>query len=287
MHRCRCLEGALALALALAAALALSPRAWAGDRPLAPEARVHVDRGLTAYGEKRYQEAIRELEAAYRLDARREILFNWAQAERLSGDCAAATPLYQKFLESRPPAAQAAQARRLIARCRAPTDDRESSTQPPSEAREEDRDEAPLGAVVDPWPTGEPAKAPPAPATPTPAAPAPADSDEEPVAPWYKDWVGGGLVAGGVLGLAVGVGFYARSQASFDDAAAASSWSEYGAAYEDGKGQRRVAVVGFVVGGGLIAGGVVRWVLVSQRGPTQAALAPLPGGAALVVGGRF
>src|SRR5262245_50856168 len=98
MRRCPCRE--LGLIAVVASVCMAGPRPAVADRALAPAAREHVDRGLEAYGDKRYLDAIRELEAAYRIDPRREILFNWAQAERLSGDCEAAIPLYEKFLEA-------------------------------------------------------------------------------------------------------------------------------------------------------------------------------------------
>src|SRR5262245_14945893 len=151
MRRCRSLE--LGLALASVWASAAPARARGGERPLDAQARVHVDRGLEAYAEKRYEVAIQELEAAYKIDARREILFNWARAARLPGACAAAGRLYEKLLEERRPAAQAAQARRLLEKCRRSV--KVAGTQappaPPAPSEEERRDEEPIGQVIDPW----------------------------------------------------------------------------------------------------------------------------------------
>ena len=255
MRRCRFPELTIILALVSSSAAAADPK------PLEPKARVLVDRGLEAYRDGRYEEAIRELSAAYEIDPRREILFNWAQAERLSGDCDAAIPLYQEFLDSDPPSAQAKQARRLIEKCDVfkPKGDRPAAGPPP-------------GGLVDiePGPDPEPERdrrerAPAAPST----------REDGPV--WYRDAWGGALVGVGLVGVGLGATFLVLSERSFDDAGAARTYPDYDARFDEAVSSRRIGVVGLTLGAALVAAGVGRWIYVSYQ----------DGGGAVVVGGAF
>jgi tetratricopeptide (TPR) repeat protein len=97
----------LALLLVLATTSLVTPRhAHAGEPPMKPEARALLDAGLGHYAAKDYEAAIAAFRRGYELDARAEFLFAWAQAERLSGDCASAIELYEMFIASGPPPEQ-------------------------------------------------------------------------------------------------------------------------------------------------------------------------------------
>jgi tetratricopeptide (TPR) repeat protein len=179
----------LTLTLGLAATIGSARRAHAqGTAPAAPppqtapmseEARVHYDRGLAFYGAKDYRAAFAELEAGYAVDPRREFLFAEAQAQRLAGDCQRAVPLYQRFLATDPSPVQVNAAQVGLARCA-----QQMAAAPP---------------------------APPPPPLPTvPALPPPT--------PWYRDSVGGALLAGGVIGLGVGAGFLIAAAVAHNDA---------------------------------------------------------------------
>src|SRR5688572_3056011 len=88
-------------ALALAVVLVVArPAAADPVRGMKPEAKKHFDAGLAAYADKDYQRAADELAAGHAVDPHPDFLFPWAQAERLSGDCAAAVPLYRKVLDA-------------------------------------------------------------------------------------------------------------------------------------------------------------------------------------------
>jgi len=84
-----------------------------------PKARAKYQQGLSAFQAKRYTRAIASFKAAYALDARPEILFAWAQATRLSGDCEAAVPLYRKVLADTP-SAKREPIQALIDKCQPP-----------------------------------------------------------------------------------------------------------------------------------------------------------------------
>jgi hypothetical protein len=67
------------------------------------KAQAHYDKGIAHYAAKEYADAAAELASCYFIEPRREVLFAWAQAKRLAGDCASAAPLYRKYLETDAP----------------------------------------------------------------------------------------------------------------------------------------------------------------------------------------
>ena len=69
-----------------------------------PAAQALYDRALAAFAARDYPAAIRDTEAGYAIDPRREFLFAEAQAKRLAGDCRGAVVLYQRFLTTAPAA---------------------------------------------------------------------------------------------------------------------------------------------------------------------------------------
>ncbi len=102
---------------AVVALFLLAGAARADD--MRPVARDKFQEGLAAYEAKRYPEAIAAFRAAYVTDPRPDILFAWAQSERLSGHCEAAMPLYEKLLEQSQGDAQRSAVRALLDKCAA------------------------------------------------------------------------------------------------------------------------------------------------------------------------
>src|SRR5260370_363537 len=102
-----------------------SEAAWpAGARaevrpPVRAPAKARMDGGLRLSEAHQFAAAAAEFEATYALDPRRDVLYVWAQALRLGGQCAKALPLYQQFLDAAPPRAEAERARANLTRCRA------------------------------------------------------------------------------------------------------------------------------------------------------------------------
>jgi tetratricopeptide (TPR) repeat protein len=86
--------------LAVVIALAVSAPAAAGD--LSAPAKQHLDAGVAAYTRGAYEDAIRELQAAYAIDPDPVLFFTWAQAERRAGRCVAALDHYERFLATGP-----------------------------------------------------------------------------------------------------------------------------------------------------------------------------------------
>jgi hypothetical protein len=217
-----------------------------------PEARALYDRGLAAYQAKDYPTAIRAFEAGFALEPRREFLFANAQARRLAGDCRGAVPLYQRFLEMGPPPVQASATQIALARC---------AQQMAVERL--------------------------APAPPLVIAPAPLPPPPPP--PWTHDRWGAALLATGVVGLGVGVGFLAASFAALpsDDASmkVGSDKMGYDSQRAVAESRHAIALVGLVGGGALVAAGAARYLWVRHERRVRASLTIVPGGLAL--GGWF
>ena len=83
----------------------------------APTAAPYLERGLRLYATQRYAEAIEELKAGYQLDPHPDFLYAIGQAERLRGDCKAATEAYRAYLRTEPPVLESTRAREQIERC--------------------------------------------------------------------------------------------------------------------------------------------------------------------------
>lgn len=88
------------IALVVAAAIAALEMTAAAD----PTAEDHFNAGQQAYDRQDFSVAIGEWQASYQLSGENALLFNVAQAMRLSGDCAGALSTYRKFIAGDPAA---------------------------------------------------------------------------------------------------------------------------------------------------------------------------------------
>lgn len=221
----------------LAVAVLLGPGVPVARAELSPAAKARLDAGVAHYTAGRYVAAIAEYEAAYAIDPDPQVLFAWAQAERLAGRCGSAVPRYRKYLESRPSADAVELATNLIALCESTA---KASTSAPS--------------------TGERS------------------------VPWYKDPVGGAVVAG-VAGLGVGIGFFVASSGNRDRADTAQTSAQFDAYLDRATTQRRIGATFLVLGAGLVGGGI-GYHLWSRR---QRAARPVVGiaGTSLFIAGTF
>lgn len=220
------------------------------------EAKLHVAKATAAHKEQRYEEARVELEAAYALAPRPELLYALGQVHAKLGRCRDAAAYFQRFA-----AAQS----------------------DPQVARVVDQ------AIAACTPSAPEAAAPgPAPAAPT-AAPAPAVRPER--AAWYQDKLGDGLVLGGMVLGVIGLVEYRSARSDLDaaeDRATTTTLTRYRDLVDDARGKRTASIVLAGAGGLLIAGGIVRYVL-HDRG-TEApgvGVAPAPGGGVVSYAGRF
>ena len=206
---------------------------------LAPEARDRYQAGLTAYEARDFQAAARDFAAAYALDPRREILFAEAQATRLSGDCPAATRLFERFLATAPPAQQVEATRLALARCQAA---------PP--------ESPPIAARPAP-PAAGPMVAPPAPRPPR----------------WYHDRLALALAGAGVVAIGAGAALLASATARDAEAGAARTFDAYRARRASAETRWRWGALGVVTGSALFAAGAGRFVWVElESGQARALL---------------
>jgi hypothetical protein len=234
--------------------------AWAQPAPdpaTSGDASAHWKRGLAEHAAHHYQAASGEFAACYQLEPRRDCLFAWAQAARLSGDCETASDLYRRYLQADLSPRQAEAARSQLAACEAQLAARPAADRP-----------APA-----PAPPPAVASSPPAPpAPPTAGAPGPPAPPPEPPppSPWYRDAWGDALAAAGIAGLATGAVLYAAARRD-----ASSSAPTYGA-YADQLARagrtRDWAVVAFGAGAALLAGGITHMVLTTRPSRVEVAI---------------
>jgi len=229
---------AFLVARAAMARAAEPPGAPAGDdqtahpaapAPMSAEARAHYEQGLRLYGDHDFPAAIREFEAGFALEPRREFLFGEAQAYRLAGDCARAVPLYERFLGSGPSALQVDATRLALDRC---------ARRPPPKA-------AP-------------------PAVPAPAAAPPIVPPRAERAPWWHDRWALGALGAGLATTGVGLGFVIAAHSAADQANGAGTmrYADYNRLWDLADHRQTIGVATMAAGGALLAAGAFRLVWV-------------------------
>ncbi len=197
--------------------------------PLNVQARAHFDKALAAYAAANYRAASLELELAYGLDARPELLFAWAQAERLSGDCDRAVMLYRRFLDQAPDQAQAAKTVRQIDRCRAPGPNEPASPPPAAPGDDIAVERQPPPRVVERVPAER---------------------------HWYSNpWVDG-LVAGGGAAVVVGGVFVWIAHSDADAADRAPQYGEARRLADQADSRRWIGAITLATGSALVLGGI-------------------------------
>ena len=248
-------------ALALAAITATAGTARGQGRAMAPGARAHLERGLSAYADHKWNQAIEELRAGYQIDPHPDFLFPWAQATRLSGDCAGALPLYRRALAEAASAEDRADIERLIAGCEAKVEREPPPAPEPRPAPRSSRVEVHAHASAEP---GSPP-------------------------PWYTDGLGGGLAIGGAVGLAAGTAFLVAADRAEANADSAATLDDFVAATDQADQRRLIGAVALGAGAGLAALAVFRYAWVDRRSEREPTLvvAPTSGGAAIGLSAGF
>ena len=281
--------GAALLAALLALPLAALPApALAGpaEAPMNPEARSHLDRALDLYQRGEHAAAIEAFKAGYAIDPRRDFLFAWAQAERLSGDCVTAIELYKRFIAERPADVQIAAAETQISACEeqlvakrasaaedAARAQAEAEAEAEAEAHREAEEQARAEAEAE-----EQARQ---------------EAERERARRFYLDPLGDGLVAGGVAAALTGGALLTVAQVKQQRLLDAPTYGDFAARYDDVSAQSRTfriaggALLG--VGAALVAGGVVRWMIVRRGGGSgaRASARLIPIGAGAAIAGSF
>lgn len=237
----------LGLSFGLAPAIA---RANPGD-----DAKAHVARATQAHKQGRFDDARVELEAAYALTPKPELLYALGQVHAKLGRCDDATAYFRRFA---------------------------ATQSDPQVARVIDQAIAACKPAAPPPPVAPPPAAPVA----SPAPPATAAPPE--AARWYHDKLGDALVLAGATAAIVGLVEYRSAVSDLDAAEAATTVTRYLELVGEAHDKRTTALVLTGVGGLLIAGGIVHYALHDRGAEARGvAVAPAPGGGLITYQGRF
>jgi tetratricopeptide (TPR) repeat protein len=262
------------LALPMLGALFAPATALAGNKE---DAKAHIAKATRAHKEARYDDARAELETAYRLDPKPDLLYAIGQVDAKLGDCDEAIRYYRRFTATQSDPQVARIVDEAITACS------------PAPA-------APGSATASAEPATErPGAAPRKPrvarrTSPAGTAPSVAVVASRP-SPWYRDTVGGALVAGGAAATIVGLLEYRSALSDLDaagDRASTTTLERYHELVDSAHGKRTASIVLVGAGGALITAGVVRYVV---RSPAlehrEVGISPARGGGVVTYRGRF
>ena len=240
--------------------------AWADD---ATAAREHAQKATTFFKLAKYDDAIREFEAAYEAKEDPALLYNIAQCHRLAGRDGEALRLYRNYLRDAPRGPYRAQAEQWIATLEKSASEHPAPppVTPPSPEPPATNGPAPPGppnppaAETAPPPSYPPtqlapadtAVSPPAPAPqPAPASPPPAPSAGHRTAGVVVAAVGGTFIVGGLI-----CGLIARAESKKVEDAAAAHGVFDPAIEKTGQHAETAQWIGYGVGAAALAVGVI------------------------------
>jgi len=243
-----------------ALALAAPHAATAGPTQ---DARVHIDRATLAHKAGDLDKALSELQAAYAIAPKPQLLYALGQIYTKLGRCPEASGVYRRFLASGSNRRTAQVVKQAIESCKPRTEPAAPPPPPPpSPPSPLDREEPPpppARAKITPPPPRRLAMAPrPAPPSPPPPPRSTARS------PWYRDAVGDVLVVGGVASAVLGVLAYRVAVTDLDTAETVSSHDRY-TEIVDGAHTKRLYAVALVGGGVALAGAGVLLFMLRDR----------------------
>ena len=128
------------IGLTFAVCLASSPAGTASDSPASSlpvtdaEAVDQFWRGVEAFEDERYAQAVVAFEAAYAIEPAPTLLFAIGNARRFAGDCPGSVDALERFLATEPPQDAADDARRVMELCSPPKEDPASAVAGPEPA---------------------------------------------------------------------------------------------------------------------------------------------------------
>lgn len=259
------------------------------DAEAAPEEDVFT-RARRLHEAGRYDEAAVAYAEAWVSQPAPDILYDWAQVERLSGHCEQAVELYDRFLamdDGGRPSEQYAdlyypedwsrmvgRATEMRERCRVELEDEAASQ---TEAETPEQEPPPEPTVVAP---DEPA-----------VEPGPSIEDEPPPRSWRRDPAGIALVSTGASLLGAGIGLMVAAEVHDATARDQPSHDEFLQRIDTAATEQLVGIVALGVGGAVAVGGVIRFAVVARRsGSSRRARVTAWGGrsgAGVGVVGRF
>ncbi len=274
--------------------LATSAPAFGDKRCESADARKWVFDGKTDYDLGRFHEAIERWEKAYAVCPSPGLLFNLAQAHRMVGDNEQAITLYRSWLREEPDAdaqtrkeveARISELAALIAA------QRTTAEKPPTGVSGEATTDRPTTGTP---PTGtETSEVPPHALAVTPApradGPVPVEIPDErqEARPWYRDWMGWSLVAGGVAVAGLGGGLFLYGGSLHDDAEGTFDRAEAEELNQSANSYRLVGGSMFVAGLAVASAGVVKLVLTDSPRTGGRATSVAFGAGWIAITGRF
>jgi tetratricopeptide (TPR) repeat protein len=214
-----------------------------------PVAMEHFEAAQRAFNEGDYDAASKELERAFLIEPADALLYPWAQAERFSGRCKVAIDLYRRFLETDPSPNFRVAAEENLARCRAEVEEAGEDSGGEPDPLEED----PLDDGWDAVAATEEDR------------PETAKPDDRSKAAWIRDPLGGVLSGLGVAGVATGAALMAVSLSRAGRVAEEDTNQGYLDARKSATNLRNAGAIALGVGGALLIGGIVRYVVVAKR----------------------
>jgi tetratricopeptide (TPR) repeat protein len=274
----------IALALALVAGTAVAG-------PKQQQAKKHIDKATKLHKEGKFADALVELNAAYKLDPKPDLLFAIGQVHAKMGDCTDATEYFQKFGKAKHDKQVDQVVDEAIKSCK-PADDplaHVDTTPPPPPATE-----PPPASMTEPPPPAHEEPPPPPPVAP---APPPSIVTEPPPAParslpaphhFYQDKLGDALVVVGVGAMIGAFVEYHSATSDLDAAESSGSISAYDSKVDSAHSARTISVV-LGIGGVVLAGGGVAHMMLAGHASEQPAIsaAPTRGGAFVTWSGGF
>jgi tetratricopeptide (TPR) repeat protein len=225
-------------------------------------ARTLNELGMSKYRRGEYDDALMLFKQAYEIRAEPKILFNVAQTYRKQLNYGMALESYRRYLQTLPDAKNRVEVEGIIAEL-----------------------EGLVAAEAKPEVSAEPALVPaPVPSNTVPAPPLDTSPQSEPRR-WYQDTIGWTLASSGLVLAAVGAGFYVHAQGQKDDLPTTPEGDR--AALRDDIGRNQtLGGTGLILGGALVAGGIVKFVL-TERASRGHRVTVTFGPSSIWVAGRF
>jgi tetratricopeptide (TPR) repeat protein len=271
--------------------LAVAPATALADKK--EDAKAHVAKATKAHKDGHFEAARVELEAAYALDPKPDLLYAIGQVDAKLGKCGEATTYFKRFLATQNDPQVAKVVDQAIAACKpapeAATNPPPADNPPPPSDRSAPASDQPAPASDKPAPVTDkpaPVAARPQPFAGTKSTPAGAQRS-----PWYKDKLGDGLVLGGIVATVIGVVEYRGALSDLDaaeDPNQTTRLADYDQLVDSAHGKRTTSVVLIGAGGALITAGILHYVLHDRAAETRTVgIAPAHGGGVVTYEGSF
>ena len=213
----------------------------------------HLQRAEAAFSEGQFDDAAEALKAAYELSPQDDVLFNWANAERLAGRCDRAVELYDRYLGAA--AEDVAQGDAVSKEYVAVAEQRRAECEEAIDAEPTPAAEPQRTPVQDPEPIPT-VDRPPPPAT---------QPDRAPASPWWRDRIGWSLTGVGLAVAGAGGGLLGAAFSREPDPNGGGLHADY---IDSVDSASRLEIAGWsllAVGSAAIISGVVRFAVVSRR----------------------